>query len=369
MQATVVSLGTRCLTARSLRRLGFNDFPMPFDWLENSPSMVRHCLETDFSVLLDQSYYRSLTGKRGPNDPGVGCSHEYYSRVHDLSALFTHSDPTREADYRYLLTCVERLRNVLTSNHRTVFVQVHHDDGLAQQDFEASSTLLDSLTHAPNVLQIAVTAPGARLTLPVVSLVAQRGRHTLYRMQPTSPMTGVDFFGPVDNEAIDGLIAGYVRGGRQAFDSAELVSRPASRDLNLALENALVIAHIANRGDVKPDREGWTGDRGSKLPVQGIKIQSQHGLIKDALRYQVAETPVQFSAPGGVNDYVGTRGQGRPIYGLRVMLPEAILDDFQVSMEVSFVDGTVKGSEDNKWFLEFVSDNPLEAIRLLVSER
>ena len=369
VQRSTIALGTSCLTAHSLRRLGLNPFPMPFDWLENSPSMVRHCLETDFRVLLDRSHYRSLTGKRGPNDPRVGCAHEYYHREHKLAFLFTHSDPTREADYRYLLSCVDRLRGVMGSNNPIVFVQIHHADGFAKQDFEATASLLDRLTRAPSLLQIVVTAPGTRLTLPIFSMIAERGEHTLYRMQPTSQMTGVDFFGPVDNEAVDGLIASYVRYGRRDFASADLVSGPASSALNLALENALLIAHIADRGDVKPDRDGWTGNRGSGLPVQGIRIQSRQALIKETLRYQVAETPDRFSTPGNADSFVGTRGEQRPIYGLRVMLPESAIEGFHVSMEVSFIDGSVKGPIFNECSLEFLSDSPLESIRLLISEK
>jgi hypothetical protein len=250
-----------------------------------------------------------------------------------------------------------------------VFVQIHHADDFAQRDFEATASLLNRLTRAPALLQIVVTAPGERLTLPIFSMVAERGEHTLYRMQPTSPMTGVDFFGPVDNEAIDGLIARYVRYGRRDFASADLVSRPASSELNLTLENALLIAHIADRGDVKPDRDGWTGSTGSGLPVQGIRIQSRNALIKETLRYQVAETPDGFSAPGSADSFVGTRGERRPIYGLRILLPQSAIERFQVSMEVSFIDGSVKGPESDNCLLEFLSDAPLESIRLLISER
>ena len=363
----VIALGTRCLTAYALRRLGLNEAPMPFDWLQNSPSMVRHCLETDFATLLDRSLYRSLTGKRGPNDPHEGCAHEYYARAHDLPFLFTHNDPTREADYRYLTTCIDRFRAVLSSGGPKTFVQIHHANGVANQDFEATASLLDKLTPNADLLQLVVTPPGTRLTLPVFTRVATHGRHTLYRMQPTSAMTGVDFFGPVDNEAIDGLIAAYAGSGRRNFAEADLVAAPASRELNLALENALLVAHIANRGDVKPDRSGWTGTPGSGLPVQGLFIQSEHVLIRSLLRYQAAETPTRFSAPVEAGEYAGTRGQNKAIYGLRVTFPPAVLADLQVSMEVSFVDGTRQGAQSGKADYEFLSPAPLEAVRLLVT--
>ena len=364
-----ISLGSFCLTAFALRRLGLNDAPMPFDWLATSPAMIRHCLDTDFSVLLDRTHYRSLTGQRGPTEPVEGCAHGYYFREHGLACVFNHNDPTRESDYRYLTACVERLRDLLSFHGLKVFVQVCHAYSTQERDFEATSSLLDRLTLGGNLLKIVVNPPNKLLSLPSFNVVATRGLHTLYRMQPTSRMTGVDFLGPVDREALDGLIETYRRYGRKEFFVDAVVSEPASVELNLALANARVMAHIADRGDIEPDRAGWTGSPRSRLPVQGLAIYSDVELIRQCLRYQVAETPHDFSKPSQAEHYLGTRGLGRPIYGVRILLSDTVITKFRVSLEATFIDGSATGPTVDNTSYKLVSKAPLEAIRLLITER
>ena len=342
---------------------------MPFDWLATTPAMIRHCLDTDFAILLDRTHYRSLTGRRGPAEPSEGCAHEYYAREHGLACVFNHNDPTRESDYRYMTSCIDRFRDVLSSSGPNVFVQVRHAYGTPERDFEATSRLLDRLTPGANLLQIVVNPPNKLLSMPRFDIVATNALHTLYRMQPTSQMTGEDFLGVIDREAMDGLIAHYAEAGRGDFVVDAVVSGPASVALNLALENVRLMAHIADRGDVEPDRLGWTGSPRSGLPVQGIAISSDVELIGRCLSYEVAEMPNGFSKPAQVGRYLGTRGLGKPIYGLRVVVTEAMLDRYQTSLEVTFIDGTMEGPMVDSGSCECVSDAPLEAVRFLVTER
>ena len=363
----VIALGTSCLTAFALRRLGLNPAPMPFDWLRTSAGMIRHCLATDFSMLLDRGYYRSLTGQRAPGEPVEGCAHAYYAREHGIGCVFNHGDPTQDAAYRYLRACVDRFREVILSDGAKIFVQISGACGTAQRDFEENADLLDRLTQAGNLLQVTVDAPDKLLASPRFSVVSTQGAHTMYRMQPTSKMDGEDFFGAVDNEAIGRLIARYTTPGGRDFSPADLVLAPASVDLNVALENARLTAHIANRGDTRPDGTGWTGSPGSGLAIQGVVIHSGAGL--DGLSYQVAEGAGQFSALAHIGHYAGTRGQNRPVYGLRVRVTQSFLAAFRVSLEVSFVDGTAQGPEVDRNAFDFVAEAPLEAIRLLVTER
>jgi hypothetical protein len=205
----VVSLGTSCLVACTLRRMGLLAAPMPFDWLANTHGMVRHCLETDFEVLLDRSQYTSLAGQALPGEPKDGCAHAYYAREHGIRRLFNHNDPTREADYRYTQACVDRLRDLLASDGPKLFVQVREASGTAPQEFEATASLLDRLTRNATLLQVGVAQPDRRQAVPLFSVVARQGAHTLYRMAPTSQLGGEDFTGEADRQALMDLIAAH----------------------------------------------------------------------------------------------------------------------------------------------------------------
>ncbi len=220
----IVPLGTGCVPACALRRMQIDRAPLPFDWLGTTPAMIRHCLETDFSVLLDRSQYRSLTGQNRPYEPKDGCAHEYYAANFGIARVFNHNDPTRDADYRYTEACVDRLRDILASPGPKMFVQVREAGAAARKDFEANAALLDRLTRNATLLQVAVSQPDRRLAVPTLGIVARQGAHALYRMQPVSQLGGEAFRNPADNNVLAALIAAH--GSRPA---ASLLIPPADR--------------------------------------------------------------------------------------------------------------------------------------------
>ena len=212
----VIPLGTACIAACTLRRMGLDQPPMPFDWLATTPAMIRHCLETDFSVLLDQTQYRSLTGQARPGEPDDGCAHEYYAREHGIGRVFNHNDPTREADYRYLQACIDRFRDVLASGEPKVFVQIRESGPNTRQDFDATNALLGRLTRNGSLLQVAVSQPDRRQALPMLNVVLERGSSVLYRLHPVSPMGGEAFANEADADLVASLIAAHASRGEPA---------------------------------------------------------------------------------------------------------------------------------------------------------
>ena len=205
----VIPLGTACIVACTLRRMNLHQPPMPFDWLATTPAMIRHCLETDFSVLLDQTQYRSLTGQARPGEPDDGCAHEYYAREHGIGRVFNHNDPTREADYRYTQACIDRLRDVLASDRPKLFVQVREAGPNTRADFEATAALLGRLTRNGSLLQVAVSQPDRRQALPMLNVVLERGSSALYRLHPVSPMGGEAFSNAADADLLASLITAH----------------------------------------------------------------------------------------------------------------------------------------------------------------
>ncbi len=205
----VVSLGASCVVAYTLRRIGLDQPPMPFDWLSTTPAMVRHCVETDFAVLLDRAQYRSLAGQAGPGEPEDGCAHAYYECEYGIGRVFNHNDPTREADYRYTEACVDRFRDLLASGEPKLFVQVAEVAGSSASDFRALADLLDRRTSRAMLVQLAVQPPDPGLAVPLLSVAARHGRHVLYELQPLSRLTGEGFAHAADGEVLARTVAAH----------------------------------------------------------------------------------------------------------------------------------------------------------------
>ncbi len=205
----VIPLGTACIVACILRGMGLDQPPLPFDWLATTPAMIRHCLETDFAVLLDRTQYRSLTGLGGPAEPEDGCAHEFYAREHGIGRVFNHNDPTREADYRYTQACIDRLRDILAADGPKLFVQMREAGPNTRQDFDTTSALIGKLTRNGSLVQIAVSQPDRRQALPLLNVVSERGASVLYRLHPLSPLGGEAFANAADTELVVRLIAAH----------------------------------------------------------------------------------------------------------------------------------------------------------------
>ena len=202
----VISLGTGCVVACALKQIDDARAPMPFDWLTSTPAMIKHCIETDFSFLLDRRHYKSLEGWRELGQPENGCDHLFYKQNFGVCRVFNHSDPTRQSDFRYLETCVDRFRDLMASDTPKLFIQCGkpHDD--SDQFFDAMADLIDAKTAEASYLQVDVVIYDRRLIAPQLFTTKRRGRHHLVRIQPTSKLGGESFDAEVDNLVFRWLI-------------------------------------------------------------------------------------------------------------------------------------------------------------------
>jgi len=101
----VVSLGTLCMTAQTMKALGLRRWPGPFDWIFTDPALVTHCLQDNFASLLNRSEYVEIDKKR------VG--HRLYSAMMQCEAVFDIHNPTLQQDYKFLSECVASFRRLL----------------------------------------------------------------------------------------------------------------------------------------------------------------------------------------------------------------------------------------------------------------
>lgn len=200
-----LSLGTHCYTACLLRRAGLRQFSGPFDWLFANPAMVRHCLETDFAVLLDRSLYEPVPLEARAHPEFYRCHHAYYRDTFGVSFVFNHHDVWQDEGYAYLTRCVARFRDAAAEGP-VLGLQVRAEHAWqAGQDFEATADHLDR--YRPGMALRAVSVSGepavgeARL-----ELLAQRDRHRLYRLQPTGRWFATHFEHAADEAPLAALL-------------------------------------------------------------------------------------------------------------------------------------------------------------------
>ena len=54
------SLGNLCHGSQILKRNNYKKCSYPFDWIFSNCENIIHCIEDDFNIFLDKSYYVSI---------------------------------------------------------------------------------------------------------------------------------------------------------------------------------------------------------------------------------------------------------------------------------------------------------------------
>lgn len=97
----VCSLGGWCQSAQLLKRNGYKLCSYPFDWIFSSCENIIHCLEDDFKIFLDKTYYVNISHSQ--------CGHSYYH-----VQMFNHRNPLQNKnDYNYYVRCIGRFKDLL----------------------------------------------------------------------------------------------------------------------------------------------------------------------------------------------------------------------------------------------------------------
>eukprot|EP00397_Hematodinium_sp_SG-2012_P064280 GEMP01090564.1.p1 GENE.GEMP01090564.1~~GEMP01090564.1.p1 ORF type:complete len:285 (+),score=46.16 GEMP01090564.1:36-857(+) len=120
--AYCISLGQFCMTAETLRALGYRKFSTPFDWCFTNAEMVISRLADNFDQFLDPKLLRKASnGKQNANKKR--CGHLVFSKMLGRKAVFNHHNPLIDScDMDYFARCVKRFRIVLSDSHRKLFV-------------------------------------------------------------------------------------------------------------------------------------------------------------------------------------------------------------------------------------------------------
>ena len=106
------SLGQYCHTAELLKQNNFKFCSYPFDWIPSNFNTILHCIEDEFKIFLDKSYYINISySQRG---------HKFYD-----NNMFFHHDPLGNAEhYEYFVRCVDRFKNLLNQTEHKLFTML-----------------------------------------------------------------------------------------------------------------------------------------------------------------------------------------------------------------------------------------------------
>lgn len=110
----ICSLGTLCHSSQLLKNNNLKKCSYPFDWIFSNTDMIMHCIEDDFKIFLDKSYY--------VDTPDNKCSHTYYQiTINSSNPIFNHHNPMNENDYNYFVRCVDRFKLLIKNEEFKIF--------------------------------------------------------------------------------------------------------------------------------------------------------------------------------------------------------------------------------------------------------
>ena len=109
----VCSLGLFCHTSSFIKRNRLKIESYPFDWIFSDLSNVIHCIENNFKIFLDKSYYININL--------TACGHTFYN-----NKMWWHHNPLiNESDYNYYLRCIIRFKKLLLKQEHKLFIVMY----------------------------------------------------------------------------------------------------------------------------------------------------------------------------------------------------------------------------------------------------
>ena len=104
------SLGGTCHSSQILKRNNLKLCSYPFDWIFLNYNNIIHCIEDNFQIFLDKSYYINISQRQ--------CGHAQYNKC-----MFNHHNPSINIDdYNYYVRCVDRFKNLLQKQEHKLFI-------------------------------------------------------------------------------------------------------------------------------------------------------------------------------------------------------------------------------------------------------
>lgn len=106
------SLGSVCHSSQMLKRNKYKLCSYPFDWIYSNCDNIIDCIEDDFNIFLDKSYYINISFKK--------YGHSKYEKY-----MWRHHNSLKNIDhYNYYVRCVDRFRSLLKKQEHKLFVMM-----------------------------------------------------------------------------------------------------------------------------------------------------------------------------------------------------------------------------------------------------
>jgi DNA end-binding protein Ku len=133
---------------------------------------------------------------------------------------------------------------------------------------------------------------------------------------------------------------------------------------------AEILLHIMGLGDRRYVEPGWAGNPGSKRQIEALSVRPREGLAASAVEFRVFAQEGRATAWVSNGNYAGTRGRNLPLTGFAVRPAGEFGERLEIAYEGSFFEGGVVGPKRNgELCVSTVADDPLEAVRITITDR
>ena len=190
----VCSLGTLCHTSQLLKINKIKKCSYPFDWIFSNCDIIIHCLEDNFNIFLDKSYYIDISN--------TICGHSYYEKQ-----MFNHFNPLiNENHYNYYVRCVDRFKLLLQNKESKLFIIMF----LNRDNFE--TYYKDNIINFNNTFSKYTT--NYRL-LAIYNIHKKQTNHHIFthidnidilELHTLSTSIGTTFINNIDNDYLNNII-------------------------------------------------------------------------------------------------------------------------------------------------------------------
>lgn len=130
-----------------------------------------------------------------------------------------------------------------------------------------------------------------------------------------------------------------------------------------------ILAHVARRGDISADSDGWVAGPKSPSAIEGLELRCEGADIGISMQYKNAASVDRWSAWQAPGKFAGTRQKASPITGLRLKLVGTESASFELEGEALFLGSTIlTGRGDEIEFVSAGGSDPLVGLRLALVE-
>ena len=188
------SLGFSCHSSQILKRNKYKRCSYPFDWIFSNCDNIIHCIQSNFNIFLDKSYYIDISPSQ--------CGH---SKYHER--MFNHHNPLANVDhYNYYVRCVDRFRNLLQNQENKLFITTLLNMNSVDDDVKNEMIKLNT--------ELSKYTSNYRL-LVIIHIPNKEQNHSIFtcndnidflELHTLSTSCGVQFYNNDDNTYLDNII-------------------------------------------------------------------------------------------------------------------------------------------------------------------